>query len=81
MQVEVSDVNDEAPRFSVAEWFLDVREGHPPGLPIASLSVIDPDTFNDFAFRVSENLTPNTNLGGLPLSLLACLCALRGGWV
>ena len=49
----MSDVNDEAPRFSVAEWSLDVREGNPPGQVLASLTVIDPDTCNDFAFRVS----------------------------
>ncbi|KAG0720991.1 putative neural-cadherin 2 [Chionoecetes opilio] len=53
VEVEVSDINDEAPRFSMAEWFLDVREGHPPEQSLASLTVIDPDTFNDFAFRVS----------------------------
>lgn len=53
VEVEVEDVNDEPPRFPREEWRVEVEEELPPLSLLASLSVLDPDVTNDFAFRVS----------------------------
>ncbi|KAK4293600.1 hypothetical protein Pmani_033725 [Petrolisthes manimaculis] len=52
VEVEVEDVNDEPPRFPREEWRVEVEEEQPPLSLLASLSVLDPDVTNDFAFRV-----------------------------
>lgn len=49
----MEDVNDEPPRFPREEWRVEVEEELPPLSLLASLSVLDPDVTNDFAFRVS----------------------------
>ena len=53
MVVDIEDVNDVPPRFSRPEWTLDVSESLGPDHVLATLTVIDPDATNDFAFRVT----------------------------
>ncbi|KAG0716375.1 putative neural-cadherin 2 [Chionoecetes opilio] len=53
--VDVDDVNDVPPRFSRPEWTLDVPESLPPGNVLATLTVVDQDVTNDFAYRVIPN--------------------------
>ena len=50
--VDIKDVNDVPPKFSRSEWTLDVSESLGPDRVLATLTVIDPDATNDFAFRV-----------------------------
>ncbi|XP_071516734.1 putative neural-cadherin 2 [Panulirus ornatus] len=50
--VEVTDVNDVLPKFSRSEWTLDVSENLTPDDPLATLTVVDLDVSNNFAFRV-----------------------------
>ncbi|XP_045130155.1 putative neural-cadherin 2 isoform X1 [Portunus trituberculatus] len=50
--VDIKDVNDVPPRFSRSEWTLDVSESLGPDHVLATLTVVDPDATNDFAFRV-----------------------------
>lgn len=51
--VDVEDVNDVPPRFSRPEWTLDVSESLDPDNVLATLTVVDQDITNDFAYRVS----------------------------
>lgn len=53
MVVDIEDVNDVPPRFSLPEWTLDVSESLGPDHVLATLTVVDPDATNDFAFRVT----------------------------
>ncbi|XP_063876237.1 putative neural-cadherin 2 isoform X2 [Scylla paramamosain] len=50
--VDVDDVNDVPPRFSRPEWTLDVSESLDPDNVLATLTVVDQDVTNDFAYRV-----------------------------
>ncbi|XP_063876233.1 putative neural-cadherin 2 [Scylla paramamosain] len=50
--VDVGDVNDVPPRFSRPEWTLDVPESLDPDNVLATLTVVDQDVTNDFAYRV-----------------------------
>ncbi|XP_071548441.1 LOW QUALITY PROTEIN: putative neural-cadherin 2 [Panulirus ornatus] len=50
--VEVADVNDVPPRFSQAEWTLEVAESLTPDHVLATLTVVDQDISNSFTFRV-----------------------------
>nr|XP_053635865.1 putative neural-cadherin 2 isoform X3 [Cherax quadricarinatus] len=50
--VEVADVNDVPPRFSMKEWNLDVAESLTPDHALATLTVLDQDTSNNFTYRV-----------------------------
>ncbi|CAL4062889.1 unnamed protein product, partial [Meganyctiphanes norvegica] len=50
--VTVGDDNDVAPRFTRINWQLQVSEDVKPNSPFATLSLTDPDTSNDFNFRV-----------------------------
>ncbi|XP_045113360.1 putative neural-cadherin 2 isoform X2 [Portunus trituberculatus] len=52
--VEVQDVNDVSPKFSQPEWDLEVPESPSPSSVLATLTVLDPDITNTFAFRVVE---------------------------
>ena len=54
--VDVDDVNDVPPRFSRPEWTLDVSESLDPDNVLATLTVVDQDVTNDFAYRVSFTL-------------------------
>lgn len=56
--VDVDDVNDVPPRFSRPEWTLDVSESLDPDNVLATLTVVDQDVTNDFAYRVSSNPGP-----------------------
>lgn len=58
--VDVDDVNDVPPRFSRPEWTLDVSESLDPDNVLATLTVVDQDVTNDFAYRVSSNTNPST---------------------
>ncbi|XP_045129934.1 putative neural-cadherin 2 isoform X2 [Portunus trituberculatus] len=53
--VDVDDVNDVPPRFSRPEWTLDVSESLDPDNVLATLTVVDQDVTNDFAYRVVPN--------------------------
>lgn len=57
MVVDVDDVNDVPPRFLRPEWTLDVSESLDPDHVLATLTVVDPDTTNNFAYRVSAAFT------------------------
>ncbi|KAK3891723.1 hypothetical protein Pcinc_004396, partial [Petrolisthes cinctipes] len=50
--VEVEDVNDVPPKFSRSEWKLEVSESLAPDRVLATLTVLDQDVTNNFAFRV-----------------------------
>lgn len=50
--VEVEDVNDVPPRFSRPEWSLSVPERQEASRVLATLTVVDQDTTNQFIFRV-----------------------------
>ncbi|XP_069183734.1 putative neural-cadherin 2 isoform X2 [Procambarus clarkii] len=50
--VEVTDVNDVPPRFSMKEWTLEVPESLTPDHVLATLTVLDQDTSNNFTFMV-----------------------------
>ncbi|KAK3879098.1 hypothetical protein Pcinc_016307 [Petrolisthes cinctipes] len=50
--VEVEDVNDVPPRFSRPEWSLSVPERQEARRVLATLTVVDQDTTNQFIFRV-----------------------------
>ena len=52
--IDIEDVNDVPPRFSRSEWTLDVSESLAPDNVLATLTVVDPDATNDFAFRVTS---------------------------
>lgn len=58
--VQVQDVNDVSPKFSQPEWDLEVPESPSPSPVLATLTVLDPDTTNIFAFRVSKKLYFNS---------------------
>ncbi|XP_050723500.1 putative neural-cadherin 2 isoform X2 [Eriocheir sinensis] len=53
--VDVDDVNDVPPRFSRPEWTLDVPESLEPDQVLATLTVVDKDVTNNFAYRVVPN--------------------------
>ncbi|KAK4314242.1 hypothetical protein Pmani_014396 [Petrolisthes manimaculis] len=50
--VEVEDVNDMPPRFSKSEWDVEVVESLTPKHVLATLTVVDLDLTNNFAFRI-----------------------------
>lgn len=50
--VNIQDENDVPPKFSRAEWHLEVEEELPLDHVLATLTVIDPDITNEFQFRV-----------------------------
>ena len=52
----MSDENDVAPKFTRKEWNVEVPEGQPPDTVLNHFSIIDPDTHNDFEYRVSMTL-------------------------
>ncbi|ROT68712.1 neural-cadherin-like [Penaeus vannamei] len=52
--VRVGDENDVSPRFSKREWRVTVHESVAANTSLATLTVLDPDASNDFAFRVVE---------------------------
>ncbi|XP_047482155.1 putative neural-cadherin 2 [Penaeus chinensis] len=52
--VRVGDENDVSPRFSRREWQVTVHESVTANTSLATLTVLDPDASNDFAFRVVE---------------------------
>ena len=51
--VSVADENDVPPKFAKQEWTVEIKEELEPSTVLASLSVIDPDVRNNFAYRVS----------------------------
>ena len=53
MIVRVTDQNDVPPRWGKSEWTVEVMEGNPVGEILATLTIKDPDTNNNMAFRVS----------------------------
>lgn len=58
--VDVDDVNDVPPRFSRPKWTLDVSESLDPDNVLATLTVVDQDVTNDFAYRVRSTLQPHS---------------------
>ena len=53
MSIFVLDENDVPPRFARPEWTLEVPEALPLDTVLASLTVFDPDVYNNFSYRVS----------------------------
>ncbi|XP_063876229.1 putative neural-cadherin 2 [Scylla paramamosain] len=73
--VDVDDVNDVPPRFSRPEWTLDVSESLDPDNVLATLTVVDQDVTNDFAYRV----VPGSGRGWQMFRVKAATGSLPGG--
>ncbi|XP_045130452.1 putative neural-cadherin 2 isoform X1 [Portunus trituberculatus] len=73
--VDVDDVNDVPPRFSRSEWTLDVSESLDPDNVLATLTVVDQDVTNDFAYRV----VPGSGQGWQMFRVEAASGSLPGG--
>lgn len=64
--IQVSDVNDNAPSFSVPAYTAHVEENVPPGALVFSLSASDPDI--GVNSKLSYSIVDNGSHGGLPIS-------------
>ncbi|XP_050723132.1 putative neural-cadherin 2 isoform X2 [Eriocheir sinensis] len=73
--VDVDDVNDVSPRFSRPEWRLDVPERLDNDHVLATLTVVDPDATNVFAYRV----VPGSGRGWQMFRVEGVAGALPGG--
>ena len=51
--MSIEDENDVAPKFARKEWDLAIAEGQSTDTILASLTVLDPDLTNNFAYEVS----------------------------
>ena len=70
--VHVADENDVPPRWGRGEWIVEVEEGKPVDEVLATLTVKDPDTHNNLAYRVNIRILRIILIDGL--SRKECLC-------
>ncbi|XP_050723109.1 putative neural-cadherin 2 isoform X3 [Eriocheir sinensis] len=73
--VDVNDVNDVSPRFSRSEWIVNVPESLDTDRVLATLTIVDPDTTNHFAYRV----VPGSGRGWQMFRVEGVAGALPGG--
>ncbi|XP_050723127.1 putative neural-cadherin 2 isoform X2 [Eriocheir sinensis] len=73
--VDVDDVNDVSPKFSRPQWTLDVPESLDNDHVLATLTVVDPDATNVFAYRV----VPGSGRGWQMFRVEGVAGALPGG--
>ncbi|XP_064105899.1 putative neural-cadherin 2 isoform X2 [Macrobrachium nipponense] len=67
--VRLSDENDNSPRLARKSWELEVYEtfsdGPPNNITLLEMTAADPDSKNDFSFRVVKDSGPGWNLFGI----------------